>query len=446
MGTLLRPKNGSQEQLMKPSSNLFIKLSWRFPALVGITGLMIGLKNCQAMPPLSLLSPASPPASPPAPVLSTHVTPSIAATPPSVSDRQILQQSWTAYQQRFIQADGRVIDRERKDLSTSEGQAYAMLRAVMIGDRATFDRALQWAENNLKRQVNGKPTDSLWAWKWGQIDQGKWGIIDANFASDADVDAVTALILASRRWKHSPYLKLARTKLKDLWTYSTIQGRDPLGKDRRYLLPGPAASFVNQQTAQLNPSYLAPASFRLFAQVDPQRDWLGLVDSSYQLLEQATALSTVALPNDWILLDLISGQVQPLPAPNPTGSEYAFDAYRVWWRIATDAEWFGEPRATAYLNRHLQYIQQLWQLQRSIPARINLQGQPLVNYEALSQYGLLYAGLRLVNPAMAQQIKQQKIMPNYRNGFWDNDSAYYTQNMVWLGLMPASSMTPFLKP
>jgi endoglucanase len=223
-------------------------------------------------------------------------------------------------------------------------------------------------------------------------------------------------------------------------------GRDPAGKEQPYLLPGPAAAFVKQATAQLNPSYLAPASFRLFAQVDPERDWMGLVNSSYQILQQATALSAVALPNDWILLDLISGQVQPLSTPNPTGSEYAFDAYRVWWRIAMDADWFREPRAQAYLSNHLSYPQQLWQLQQIIPARIDLQGKPLVTYEATSQYGMLYAGLRLVNPRMAQQMKQQKIMPKYRNGFWDNDSAYYTQNMVWFGLMPATSVTPLLKP
>jgi endoglucanase len=433
---------------MKHSSNPFIRrLNWRFPALLVSTALLVGLKNCQAMPPqFSASSPSPAPVIAPAPMVPTNTNSSLAATPPAVSDRQILQQSWAAYRQRFIQPDGRVIDREANDRSTSEGQAYAMLRAVMIGDRATFDRTLQWAENNLKRQVNGKQTDSLWTWKWGQTPQGQWGVIDANFASDADVDAVTALILASRRWKHPPYLNLARTKLKDLWTYSTILGRDPSGKEQRFLLPGLAASFVNQQTAQLNPSYLAPAAFRLFAQIDPQRDWTGLVDSSYRVLQQATALSAVALPNDWILLDLVSGQVHPLATPNPTGSEYAFDAYRVWWRVATDAEWFREPRAQAYLNTHLKYPQQLWQLQRSIPARIDLQGKPLVNYEATSQYGMLYAGLRLVNPAVAQQIKQQKIMPKYRNGFWDNDSAYYTQNMVWLGLMPATSVMPFLKP
>src|SRR6185436_16916003 len=51
----------------------------------------------------------------------------------------ILKESWAKYVERFIQADGRVIDHKAGGISTSEGQAYAMLRAVWMQDRATFD-------------------------------------------------------------------------------------------------------------------------------------------------------------------------------------------------------------------------------------------------------------------------------------------------------------------
>ena len=65
-----------------------------------------------------------------------------------------------------------------------------MLRAVLIDDPDTFAITLDWAEKNLKRlDPKGKAVDQLWAWKWGK-EQGKWGPIDKNFASDADIDAV----------------------------------------------------------------------------------------------------------------------------------------------------------------------------------------------------------------------------------------------------------------
>src|SRR5262245_61394608 len=97
----------------------------------------------------------------------------------------VLKDSWKAYVQRFIQEDGRVIDHSAGGVSTSEGQAYAMLRAVWIGDRNTFDRTFNWALNNLNSRIR---TDHLWAWKWGKDSNGKWGVLDKAFASDADQD------------------------------------------------------------------------------------------------------------------------------------------------------------------------------------------------------------------------------------------------------------------
>ncbi|XHX79201.1 MAG: glycosyl hydrolase family 8 [Stenomitos frigidus ULC029] len=374
---------------------------------------------------------------------SINATASIAASPiaqanapkPTV-DTALLQQSWAAYRQRFIQADGRVIDWEAAARSTSEGQAYAMLRSVMIDDPQTFERTLKWAETNLRRR---NPSDTLWAWKWGQDTQKKWGILDRNFASDADVDAITALILASRRWNRPDYLKLAQTKLQALWALSVVS----VGK-QRHLLPGPREAFQQPQKLVLNPSYFAPYAFRLFAQVDRAHDWLSLVDSSYAVLEQSAALSALALPSDWIALDTETGQFQALLNAEPIVSRYGFDAYRVWWRLALDAAWFDEPRAKRYLQQHLGALQQLWRSQQTIPAQLDLKGKPLVTYEATSQYGALYAAFRLIDPPTAEALYRQKILPQYRQGLWDNESAYYTQNIVWLGLLPSTAVSASL--
>lgn len=376
--------------------------------------------------------------------------PALTARVAQPSTSEILQQSWAAYRQRFIQADGRVIDWESDARTVSEGQAYAMLRAVLADDAATFDRTLNWAENNLRRSApeqansadpaqNQRP-DSLWAWKWGQDPQGNWGILDQNFASDADLDAITALILASRRWNRPDYLELAQTKLNDLWQLSTVAAPDKPSK--RYFLPGPTAAFQPQPNQiYLNPSYLAPYAFRLFAQVDRTHNWLGLVDSSYEVLQNSVQLSQVKLPSDWIALNLETGQFQAPPAATRLRSTYSFDAYRVWWRVALDAVWFEEPRAKAFLQEHLGFLQQLWQTKQSIPARISLRGAATVRYEATSQYAMLYPAFRVVDQSIAEEMRQQKLLPTYDNGIWDNDSAYYVQNLAWLGLFPADQVT-----
>jgi endo-1,4-beta-D-glucanase Y len=361
----------------------------------------------------------------------------LANLPKSTPNRELLAESWDSYRQRFIQSDGRVIDYEASDRSTSEGQAYALLRAVLIDDSKTFALTLYWAENNLQRQAGGKRTDSLWAWKWGQKEDGNWGIIDTNFASDADIDAITALILGSRRWNRPEYLELAKLKLQDLWNLSTISKN----QGKRYLLPGPAAAFVpNASTLYLNPSYFAPYAFRIFAQVDPKHDWLSLVDSSYQVLENSAKLSSVGLPSDWVALNTKTGECETLPASSTLKNLYSFDAYRVWWRLSLDAAWFNSPQAQRYLVTSTQHLRKLWNKQSSLPARIDLQGEALVNYEATSQYAMLYAAMQLVEPKIAEELLVKKILPQYKQGIWGDQSGYYTQNLAWLGLLPPKTI------
>ncbi|WP_416670537.1 glycosyl hydrolase family 8 [Egbenema bharatensis] len=349
----------------------------------------------------------------------------------SMSRSEILQESWQAYKRQFIQADGRVIDREANDRTVSEGQAYAMLRAVLIDDPETFSKTLEWAESNLQRRTSdGQPSDALWAWKWGEDANGNWGVLDPNFASDADLDAITALILAARRWNRPDYLTLAQTKLDDLWNLSTM--RVP-ATAQRYLLPGPAESFVQPDRLILNPSYLAPYAFRLFAQVD-SRDWLSLVDSSYQVLNEAASLSSQGLPGDWVVLNLGTRRLEATSADETEPSIYGFDAYRVWWRVALDAVWFEADQAQAFLQTHLQPLRYQWQAEQKIPAQMDLQGEAIVPYESTAQYGMLYAAFSLVDPAVAAEIQQQKLLPTYRRGIWDSNDAYYTQNLCWFGL------------
>jgi endoglucanase len=365
----------------------------------------------------------------------------LAALPKSTPNRDLLAQSWDSYRKKFIQGDGRVIDYEASDRSTSEGQAYAMLRAVLIDDPATFALTLNWSQNNLQRQEGGKATDSLWVWKWGRKDDGSWGTIDNNFASDGDIDAITALIFASRRWNRPEYLELAKIKLKDLWNLSTAPGM--VGK--RYLLPGPVAAFVpNESTLYLNPSYLTPYAFRIFAQIDREHDWLSLVDTSYQVLDSSTGLSAVGLPSDWVALDTKTGQFQTLPLSSPLQTLYSFDAYRVWWRVALDAAWFNSPQARRYLLTSTPHLQKLWRTQSRLPARIDLQGKALVNYEATSQYAMFYAAMRLVEPKLAQDLLVKKLIPQYKDGVWGDRTAYYTQNLAWLGLLSPDSIPQHL--
>ena len=69
--------------------------------------------------------------------------------------------------------------------TVSEGQAHAMLVAVGLGDRGRFDTVWAWARDHLMRD------DGTLSWRW--VDGG---VADPSSASDADLDAARALVLA----------------------------------------------------------------------------------------------------------------------------------------------------------------------------------------------------------------------------------------------------------
>src|ERR1039458_3509088 len=82
---------------------------------------------------------------------------------------------WHAYQARFIDAQGRVIDHTSGDRTTSEGQAYALFFALADNDRSTFDRILAWTQSNLG---SNDLSTHLPSWLWGQAPNGGWKTLD----------------------------------------------------------------------------------------------------------------------------------------------------------------------------------------------------------------------------------------------------------------------------
>ena len=331
----------------------------------------------------------------------------------------VLEESWTAYVRRFVQADGRVIDHKGGGISTSEGQAYAMLRAAWMRDRKVFDNAYAWGRNNLNARIR---SDRLWAWKWGKSPSGRWAVLDRAFASDADQDVALALLLAHRIWGEERYLADARATLADLWRLGTVDVRGA-----RYLLAGD--TLCTGAVCRVNPSYAAPYAYRAFAKVDRDRDWTTLIDSSYVLLERASQLTATRLPPDWMLLDTQSGSLRP---SSDKDSAFSYDAFRVFWRVALDRELSGDARADRYLETTLSWLTRRWKEGGAIPAVISGTGQPLADYESLEMLAALMAAWRVDEPEIARAA-QRKLQSTYTAGIWADADSYYIQNWAWFG-------------
>ncbi len=109
---------------------------------------------------------------------------------------------WAGYRtfvERFVQADGRVIDYSTPtQQTTSEGQSYGLFFALVANDRATFDRLLNWTRTNLAGNQFDPQNLRLPSWQWGRKADGSYGVLDPNSASDSDLWIAYDLLQAGR--------------------------------------------------------------------------------------------------------------------------------------------------------------------------------------------------------------------------------------------------------
>lgn len=125
----------------------------------------------------------------------------------AIEDKCEIWPAWNKFRHNFVNDGGRVIDRSvPQQITTSEGQAYALMFALIANDRDSFELILRWTEDNL---ANGDLTGQLPAWQWGKREDDSWGVIDSTAASDADLWIAYALSEAGRLWKIQKYTALA---------------------------------------------------------------------------------------------------------------------------------------------------------------------------------------------------------------------------------------------
>lgn len=351
----------------------------------------------------------------------------------------ILERSWKSYKERFITEDGNTSDPADK-LTTSEGQSYTLLRAVWMNDKETFDSTWNWTKNKLMNE------HGTFAWKWQKDARGVERILDYGTASDADTDIALALLMAHKRWGGVQYLSDARVVLKGVWD-TEVKEFD----GRRYLVAGNWAK--DKEQVVVNPSYLSPYAYRIFAEADKSHPWIDLVDSSYELLEGCMKSSLVSgqesvnLPPDWCAMnkDLSFTQVQE---DGLDSINYSYDAIRTMWRLALDYKWFGEPRAKELLELSGEFLENKWNSEGRLLVGYTHDGQPWENYDSVLSYAANLANFIVTNPGLADTIYEDKVLGKFyedfdsRNHFWDDPNNYYSQNWGWFATALYAGLLP----
>lgn len=232
--------------------------------------------------------------------------------------------AYTSWKTKYVQACGsqyRVLFDDNSS-TVSEGIGYGMLIAAYAADKALFDGL--WAYYKTNSNNNG-----LMNWKIG----GCSGASGSNGATDADLDAAMALIVASKQWPSatSPY------------KYST-EATTLITAIKTYEIHNTSFQSINGDGWGMgsncrNPSYQSPAYYRQFATLVSSQasTWNSAITAAYNLIN-ANRNTTTGLVSNW--------SDQNGSPNNCNGSnEYGYDACRSPWRMATEVLWTGNTTA-----------------------------------------------------------------------------------------------------
>ncbi len=208
--------------------------------------------------------------------------------------------------------------------TVSEGVAYSMLLAAYAADKDLFDRL--WAFYKQHRNGNG-----VMHWKIS----GCNSVIGQNGATDAELDAAMALIVANVQWPNSTSPHNYKSDVITL--INAI-------KDHEVNSDGTFENGDTWKPACRNPSYQAPAYAKAFKQFmaengQNQDAFWDNVASKTETLFKNNAHPSSGLSTNWCTP---SGQ----PSGSCSGSgtapdKFGYDACRAPWRQGVDVLWWG---------------------------------------------------------------------------------------------------------
>jgi endo-1,4-beta-D-glucanase Y len=204
----------------------------------------------------------------------------------------------------------------------SEGIGYGMLLTAAFDDQEAFDKLWQYFKNH--RRQSG-----MMNWQTNVCGDA----LSDGAATDGDLDAAMALVNAGCNWGGS-YAQDAQALI-DAMEGSAIANCT----SGSVLMPGDNFGGC----AETNPSYVAPAYYRIFQQITGNAVWADLIDSGYDLLA-ANQARKEGVFSDW------SDEAGALATAGNHSDDFGPDASRVPWRVVTDYIWNGEPRAASILD------------------------------------------------------------------------------------------------
>jgi endo-1,4-beta-D-glucanase Y len=322
--------------------------------------------------------------------------------------RKILSRAYESWRRLYVTGEGargalRVRRPEDKDDSVSEGIAYGMLIAAYHGDRAIFDGLFSYA----RARFDG---NGLMHWRVNA--EGR--VIGSGAATDADEDMAVALIVADKLWG-TPYGDFARKTIDSIYQHEVEAGSF-------VLKPGD----IWGGTDVTNPSYFAPAYYKVFAEYTGNKQWLNVADKCYRML----ALVGTHNRGTGLIPDWMNAGAGPAKGQS---YDYKWDAARVPLRLAHDAAWFCDPRATTLLRSFNDFFRQQGPLM--IGDGYKLSGEKFSSIHAAAFVGPVAASSLFSSDEVFRKTLWADLVKRWGDGYYSNHLRHLSILFV-TGLFP----------
>ncbi|MBN2038219.1 MAG: hypothetical protein JW768_15870 [Chitinispirillaceae bacterium] len=328
----------------------------------------------------------------------------IRATTASSSDVQSVFDQWMRdyYEESGNEAR---IKWDDKSKTVSEGVAYGMLIMACMDN----------SQNNTRDEF-----DKLWAYykRW-RNDHGvmHWkingfsNVEGQNGATDAELDAAVALILAHRQWGSEQYRTDAGELVGKIWQYEVNADK--------YIKPG------DMWDTRKNPSYFCTGALELFKTID-SHDWDAVIRNSYALLKKVANSSTGLVP-DWCSQD-----------GNTLQGDFYYDAVRTPWRMAWAYAWYGHGDARDINAKMATWIRgATGNNPASIKAGYSLSGNALAGFSNATFTGCLSCA------AMVSSSNQDFVNGGFAATKSADASSYYNKTLQVVTMLTLSgNLTP----
>lgn len=260
---------------------------------------------------------------------------------PSAKNSQDAQNNYDTWKKNFVEGCSNGRYRVKFDSSwetVSEGIGYGMLLSVYMADKTLFDGLWLYYKDNVN-------SNKVMNWKIN----GCSGTIGQNGATDAELDAAFALIVADYQWASAGTINYKNDATALI---SAIKNHEV--EANTYVLK-PGDQFGGSQIT--NPSYFSPAYYRVFGTfTNDTAFWNQVAAKSYTIINNNLTQNNAVggLVSDWCEA---SGAYSSQAGGYANGGKmYTYDAARTPWRIAVDYLWHGNADAKAYAKKSSDFV------------------------------------------------------------------------------------------